>query len=100
MALAFAAMNTVFGRFFRVEAEELFDPAAVVENHARFFIFDVQTHHVAMPSQAPHADPDFLKAVVGMRNLARRMNPALKGTRSPNRGRLHRELHQRSFPRQ
>jgi predicted TIM-barrel fold metal-dependent hydrolase len=78
MALAFAAMNTVFGRFFRVEAEELLDPAAAAENHARFFIFDVQTHHVAMPSQAPHADPDFLKAVVGMRDLARTMNPALK----------------------
>jgi len=77
MALAFATMNTVFGRFFRVEAEELLDPAAA-ENHARFFIFDVQTHHVAMPSQAPQADPDFLKAVVGMRDLARSMNPALK----------------------
>lgn len=78
MALAFAAMNTVFGRFFRVEAEELFDPAAVAENKARFFIFDVQTHHVAMPSQAPRADKDFLKAVVGMRDMARKMNPALK----------------------
>jgi uncharacterized protein len=78
MALAFAAMNTVFGSFFRVEAEELFDPAAVAENKARFFIFDVQTHHVAMPSQAPRADQDFLKAVVGMRDMARKMNPALK----------------------
>jgi len=78
MALAFAAMNTVFGRCFRVEAEELFDPAAVAENKARFFIFDVQTHHVAMPNQAPQADESFLKAVVGMRDLARTMNPALK----------------------
>src|ERR1700746_2712831 len=41
MALAFAAMNTVFGPFFRVEAEELFDAAAVAENKVRFFIFDV-----------------------------------------------------------
>ena len=79
MALAFAAMNSVFGRFFRVEAAELFEPAAVAENKARFFIFDVQTHHVAMPNQAPHADQVFLKAVVGMRDMARRMNPALKG---------------------
>jgi uncharacterized protein len=78
MALAFAAMNSVFGRFFRVEAAELFEPGAVAENKARFFIFDVQTHHVAMPNQAPRADPEFLKAVVGMRDMARRMNPALK----------------------
>jgi uncharacterized protein len=78
MALAFAAMNSVFGPFFRVQAVELFEPAAVAENKARFFIFDVQTHHVAMPNQAPHADQEFLKAVVGMRDMARRMNPALK----------------------
>jgi hypothetical protein len=78
MAFAFAAMNSVFGRFFRVEAAELFEPAAVAENKARFFIFDVQTHHVAMPNQAPHADQDFLHAVVGMRDMARKMNPALK----------------------
>ena len=78
MALAFAAMNSVFGHFFRLEAAELSDPAAVAENKARFFIFDVQTHHVAMPNQAPRADQDFLKAVVGMRDMARKMNPALK----------------------
>jgi len=78
MALAFAAMNSVFGHFFRVEAAELSDPAAVAENKARFFIFDVQTHHVAMPNQAPRADQQFLEAVVGMRDMARKMNPALK----------------------
>src|SRR5437867_2901859 len=78
MALAFAAMNSVFGHFFRLEAAELSDPAAVAENKARFFIFDVQTHHVAMPNQAPRADQDFLKAVVGMRDMVRKMNPALK----------------------
>ena len=78
MALAFAAMNSVFGHFFRVEAAELSESAAVAENKARFFIFDVQTHHVAMPNQAPRADQQFLKAVVGMRDMARKMNPALK----------------------
>ncbi|MGZ4826973.1 MAG: hypothetical protein ACXVY9_06360, partial [Terriglobales bacterium] len=52
MALAFAAMNTVFGRMFTVEAEELFDPAAVDANKLKTFIFDIQTHHVAMPEQA------------------------------------------------
>jgi hypothetical protein len=79
MALAFAAMNTVFGSFFKVDAEELFEPAAVNEKKLKAFIFDVQTHHVAMPSQSPNADPGFLQAVVGMRNRAADMNPALKG---------------------
>jgi uncharacterized protein len=78
MALAFAAMNTVFGNFFRVDAAELSEMAAVAEKKAPFFIFDVQTHHVAMPAQAPQADADFLRAVVGMRDMARKMNPALK----------------------
>ena len=78
MALAFAAMNTVFGRFFRVDAAELLEPSAVTENKAHVFIFDVQTHHVAMPSQAPHADQDFLKALLDLRATAREMNPALK----------------------
>jgi predicted TIM-barrel fold metal-dependent hydrolase len=78
MALAFAAMNTVFGRFFRVDAAELLESAAVAEKKSRFFIFDVQTHHVAMPAQAPQADKEFLQAVVGMRDMARKMNPELK----------------------
>jgi len=79
MALAFAAMNTVFGPFFKVEAAELLEPAATAQNKEPGFIFDVQTHHVAMPNQNPHADPDFLEAVVGMRDMASKMNPALKG---------------------
>jgi predicted TIM-barrel fold metal-dependent hydrolase len=79
MALAFAAMNSVFGRFFHVDAAELLEPAAAAETNARFFIFDVQTHHVVMPNQNPHADPGFLNAVVSMRNTAANMNPALKG---------------------
>lgn len=78
MALAFAAMNTVFGRMFTVDAEELFEPAAVDEKKLKTFIFDIQTHHVAMPEQSPHADQDFLRAVIGLRNQASKMNPALK----------------------
>ncbi len=78
MALAFAAMNTVFGRFFRVDAAELFEPSAVAERRTRVFIFDVQTHHVAMPNQAPAADQDFLKSLLGLRGRARQMNPALR----------------------
>ena len=62
MALAFAAMNSVFGHFFRVEAAELSESPAVAENKARFFIFDVQTHHVAMPNQAPRADQQLIFA--------------------------------------
>jgi len=47
MATAFAAMNTVFGDYFRVEAAELMEPAAAAESKRDYFIFDVQTHHVA-----------------------------------------------------
>src|SRR6266852_9030403 len=78
MALAFATMNSVFGHFFRVDASELTEPFAVAENNPHVFIFDVQTHHVAMPSQAPHADQEFLKALLDLRATAREMNPALK----------------------
>ena len=83
MALAFAAMNTVFGRMFTVDAEELFDPAAVDQKTLKTFIFDIQTHHVAMPEQAPHADQEFLRAVVGMRDNAARMNPGAEGSARP-----------------
>lgn len=83
MAAAFAAMNSVFGPFFRLEAAELFEPAAVAENKTRYFIFDVQTHHVAMPAQAPQADPGFMRAVRGMRGMARKMDPNLKAAGEP-----------------
>jgi hypothetical protein len=79
MAVAAPAMNGVFGPFFRVEASELLEPQSAAKKQTHDFIFDVQTHHVVMPSQNPHADPEFLDAVVGMRNMASKMNPALKG---------------------
>src|SRR5712692_5146379 len=44
-AVAFAALNAVFGNFFTVDAAERFEP--VVEKKTDYFIFDVQTHHVA-----------------------------------------------------
>lgn len=78
MALAFACMNTVFGRFFRVDADELLEPAAVAGQRARMFIFDVQTHHVAMPAQAPNADGDFLKFLVNTRQAAGQINSAIR----------------------
>lgn len=46
MAAAFAALNTVFGHFFSVEASELLETAANAEKKVAYFIFDVQTHHV------------------------------------------------------
>src|SRR5712692_2103265 len=40
MAAAFAAMNHVFGDFFRAGAAELAEPAAAAENKVDYFIFD------------------------------------------------------------
>lgn len=48
MAAAFLAMNSVFGKFFNVEASELFEPLATTEKFPKEqFIFDIHTHHVA-----------------------------------------------------
>ena len=52
MAAAFVALNSVFGRFFDVEASEMSEPAAYAEKWPKNqFIFDVQTHHVAAGRQ-------------------------------------------------
>ena len=48
MATAFAAMNTVFGPYFRVDAAEMLEPAGGEESKVDYFIFDIQTHHVAV----------------------------------------------------
>src|SRR4029077_13147880 len=48
MATAFAAMNTVFGDYFQVEAAEMMEPGSAAESKRDYFIFDVQTHHVAV----------------------------------------------------
>src|SRR5215213_8291058 len=48
MAAAFLALNTVFGKFFDVDENELFEPAATDEKFPKNqFIFDIHTHHVA-----------------------------------------------------
>ncbi|HYG97770.1 MAG TPA: amidohydrolase family protein [Terriglobales bacterium] len=78
MAASFAALNSVFGPFFTVNAAELLEVAAAAAKED-FFIFDVQTHHVATPSEAPRANQAFLRSVVGMRRMARRMPSGLKG---------------------
>jgi predicted TIM-barrel fold metal-dependent hydrolase len=74
MAAGFAALNTVFGKFFSVHAAELFDPAAAAEKKTDFFIFDVQTHHVTLGHHML-GKLDFLDA----RRMAAAWNPALKG---------------------
>ena len=74
MAAAFAALNSVFGQFFKVDAAELFEPAAVAENKTEYFIFDVQTHHVAFGRHVI-GNLDFLDA----RRGAATYNPALRG---------------------
>ena len=48
IAASFVAMNEVFGRFFKVSLEEVFEPAAAAESAAPkdLFVFDDQTHLV------------------------------------------------------
>ncbi len=88
-AAALLAMNSVFGRFFRVFEAEIFEPAAFAAQQGEpFFIFDVQTHYVGS-----HYDPtdaeDKRKGAVsrqGLLSLRRRireagMNPALAADR-------------------
>jgi predicted TIM-barrel fold metal-dependent hydrolase len=74
MAAGFAAMNSVFGHFFKVDAAELYDSAAGTANKTNYFIFDVQTHHVA-------AGRHFIGPmdVFDARRLAGQYNPSLKG---------------------
>ena len=72
MATAFAALNHVFGPFFKVEAAELLE-AAAAEKKTRYFIFDVQTHHVD-----PGGPPQSLSGLMNFRRIARDWNPELK----------------------
>ncbi len=78
MALAFLAMNHVFGTFFQVLDVEAVEPAAVQElKGTPPFIFDVQTHYVSSTFQG-HGWQD---ALLGLRRRAREMglNPQLAG---------------------
>jgi hypothetical protein len=55
MALAFSAMNSVFGRFFDVHADETTNPSASAERWPKDeFVFDVQTHHVETGREIAH----------------------------------------------
>jgi predicted TIM-barrel fold metal-dependent hydrolase len=72
MAAAFLAMNSVFGRFFDVEASELIEAEARAEKWPKTqFIFDVHTHHVAAGRNIPF--------VVGYRRYAENWNSELRG---------------------
>jgi predicted TIM-barrel fold metal-dependent hydrolase len=70
LATALLAMNEVFGAFFDVAPVEALEPAAFAERSpGGQFVFDVQTHHVAAPRQAP--------AILELRRRARRWNADL-----------------------
>ena len=70
MAVAFTAMNQVFGEYFEVQAEEMIDESAIKELWPKNeFIFDVQTHHVATGKTEP----------LGFRVMAWPFNKDLEG---------------------
>ncbi|MEZ4652780.1 MAG: hypothetical protein R3E12_04025 [Candidatus Eisenbacteria bacterium] len=77
MAAAFTAMNTVFGRFFDVRAQELTDPAATVAR-PRFFILDAQTHHVPEGTPRVPANQAFLDYLIQVRHFGGNWNPSLR----------------------
>ncbi len=79
MAVSFAAMNSVFGEFFTVDAAELLEPAAAQEKKTKYFIFDVQTHHVGTGAQIPSASKELLDFVIGLRKSLGANDPALSG---------------------
>ncbi len=72
MAIAFVAMNQIFGKYFNVQAEEMVDQSMIEELWPKNeFIFDVQTHHVATGKTEP----------LGFRIMAWPFNEELKGQR-------------------
>ena len=80
MAVAFLAMNQVFGKYFSVHAEETLDPSAYAELWPKKeFIFDVQTHHVATGK----TEPLFFRGKM----MAWKFNQELRG-RQPKKGDL------------
>src|SRR6185436_3702788 len=83
MAIAFLAMNSVFGRFFEVSEAEAAEPAARVARAGNApFIFDVQLHYVGAsydPTDAEAARKGAVskRALRNLRNNSTKMNPAL-----------------------
>jgi uncharacterized protein len=70
MATAFAAMNSVFGPYFRVDAAEMLEQSASDLSKDDYFVFDVQTHHVAAGLKIP--------PLLGYRRAGAEWNPDLK----------------------
>ncbi|MGD9589093.1 MAG: amidohydrolase family protein [Pyrinomonadaceae bacterium] len=65
MAAAFLAMNSVFGKYFEVDAAEMFNPAVADERWPKKpFIFDIHTHHVGAGKiiQSPPLIPGYRAA--------------------------------------
>ena len=78
MALAFLAMNQVFGKFFDVLDVEAAEPQAVQARKGEIpFIFDVQTHYVS----SSFDQPGWKEGLLGLRRRAKEMgvNPKLSG---------------------
>ena len=70
MAVAFTAMNEVFGPYFTVQAAEATEPAAYAERWPKKeFILDIQTHHVGVSAPEP----------LFFRKLAAPLNKDLQG---------------------
>ena len=71
MAAAFIAMNEVFGRQFKVDPVEMYEPAAYAENSTPrdLFVFDDQTHIVRTSVNTPQ----------GLRALAQGPGPVSSG---------------------
>ena len=77
MAAAFIALNAVHGPLFMVDPAEAADPGAAAQRLAALqdqFIFDVQTHFVSNSYSRT--------GILGLRELAKRWNPQLKGEKS------------------
>lgn len=89
MAVAFLAMNSVFGRFFDVLEAEALEPAAFSERKGEpLFIFDVQTHYVSSSYDPQNAEASRKGGITkeGLLALRRRsreagMNPKLHNDR-------------------
>jgi len=76
MAVAFLAMNQVFGKFFDVLPVEAAEHQAFQDRRGGdFFVFDVQTHYVS----STFTDPQWRQGLLGLRRRAREMgvNPQL-----------------------
>src|SRR5687767_3855155 len=73
MAAAFLAMNEVFGNFFDVSKDEMFERHASDEKFPKSpFIFDIHTHHVAAPKiiRTPPLIPGYRAAGAAWGNKA------------------------------